>query len=413
MRSFKVMVAGALAASVLTGCFKSNSEADTDSGIKAQDYVAVGNSLTAGFESGGLRKDWQMVSYPVLLAKAMGIEDFQIPAIDSPGVGRAKIAGLKTEPLYIDSGAVTTKPLANQDITPLLSNRALNRPYNNLGVPGMTTLDFLKAYDSSSSQAGNNGYFNIVLRGGLTNNSPMVDQAIALKPKLMTLWIGNNDILGGIIDGTVIEGKTVTPVAYYTVLMDSAFKLLMTKTEAKIFVANIPSITTIPYVTTIPPVVINPATSTPVLDTAGHMIPLLTVEANVKYVLLPALAYMKKGVGIPTALGGAGTKLDTNYTLTVEEAATAEKLTDGYNAYLKTKCEANAARLTLVDVNALLGKLTKGDLAPLTAKFPLLDPTNSAFSLDGIHPNAKGYKEVAKLFLGVINAKLTTTYKID
>jgi len=38
----------------------------------ASSYVAVGNSLTSGFQSGGLREDWQRESYPALIAKQMG-----------------------------------------------------------------------------------------------------------------------------------------------------------------------------------------------------------------------------------------------------------------------------------------------------------------------------------------------------
>lgn len=414
MRSLNVKLGSLLAAIALAGCFESSNDDDkTDTGIKAQAYVAVGNSLTAGFQSGGLRKDWQEASYPSLLAKAMGVEDWQIPAIDSPGIGRQKIGGKTATPLSVDGAGNVTASVLTVESGSLLSNRSLTRPYNDLGVPGATTKDFMHAYDSASSQAGNNGYFNIVLRGGVLNNTPMMRQAILLRPTVMTMWVGNNDILGGITEGTVIEGVTVTPIAYYSSLMDSALDTLTRETAARIFLANIPSITTIPFVTTIPPVVINPATSTPVLDTAGKPIPLLTKEANVKYVLLPALAVMKAGTGIPTALGGKGDSLAANLTLTADEAATAEKLTVGYNAYLKAKAEANPTRLTLVDVNGLLVKLTKGEIAGLTAKFPLLDPTNSAFSLDGIHPNSKGYKELAKLFAEVINTTLGKSYKID
>ena len=413
MRSLNAKVGSLLAAIALAGCFESSTENKNDTGIKAQAYVAVGNSLTAGFQSGGLRKDWQEASYPSLLAKAMGVEDWQIPAIDSPGIGRQKIGGKTATPLFVENGSVTAVPLTVESGS-LLSNRSLTRPYNDLGVPGATTKDFMHAYDSSSSQAGNNGYFNIVLRGGVLNNTSMMRQAILLKPTVMTMWVGNNDILGGITEGTVVEGVTVTPISYYSSLMDSALDTLTRETAARIFLANIPSITTIPFVTTIPPVVINPATNTPVIDTTtGKPIPLLTKEANVKYVLLPALAVMKGGTGIPVLLGGKGDSLAANLTLTVEEAATAERLTLGYNAYLKAKAEANPTRLTLVDVNGLLVKLTKGEIAGLTATFPLLDPTKSAFSLDGIHPNSKGYKELAKLFADVINSTLTKTYKIE
>jgi lysophospholipase L1-like esterase len=132
----------------------------------------------------------------------------------------------------------------------------------------------------------------------------------------------------------------------------------------------------------------------------------------VKYILVTALPLILGKHGVPTALGGLGDSLPANVTLTEAEAATAVKLTDEYNAYLKGKADAEA-RITLVDVNALLSKLFKGELPPLTGTYPLFDAAgNTAFSLDGIHPNAKGYKHVTNLFLETINSTLSKTYPL-
>jgi lysophospholipase L1-like esterase len=391
----------------ITGCFEDSS--GPASGPPAQNYVAVGNSLTAGFQSGGLKSEWQRQSYPALLARQMGSPDFQSPLIDSPGIGTRRIAGQATVPLFLDAaGAITTR-LLGRPVAELLLNGRLERPYNNLGVPGATTRDFLQAHDSGSAQDKSNGFFNIVLRGGLFQNSTMMRQAIKLQPSLMTLWVGNNDILGGIIAGTVIEGVTVTPAAAYTALMDAALDTLLRETDARIFMANIPSIVTIPYVTTVPTYVFNPATFQPAVDTSVRF---LTEETGVKYVLLSALPDITAKKGVPTALGGTGEPLKAGLTLTEAEAATADALTEAYNAYLRTKAEANPDRLTLVDVNALLKRLTAGEIAGLTSAFILLDSAHSAFSLDGIHPNSKGQKQIANLFLGTINQTMGRSYPL-
>lgn len=410
--SLSLCAAGAL----FTGCF--TSEDDDDSNDAAgQAYVAVGNSLTAGFQSGGLRQDWQEVSYPVLIAKQIGMADFQIPTIKSPGVGRAKTpTGGNTTPLYYDTATKAIKYDAfdaNTTVSSLLTNSTLNRPYNNLGVPGATTKDFLYAYDSSSGQVPGNGFFNIVLRGSLNLNQSMMRQAIRLKPQLLTMWIGNNDILGGITLGTVVEGVTVTPSAAYGAMINAAIDTLLAETNANIFVANIPSIPTIPFVTTIPPVVLNPATNQPVLDSANKPIPLKTQETGVQYVLLTAQAEMAgpDKRGIPAALGGKDSLLQANFTLTATEVATANKLVKEYNDILKARAEADA-RVYLVDVNGLLDRLNKGEITGLSSKFFSLDPANTAFSLDGIHPNAKGYKAIANLFLEAINAGLGSSYTL-
>lgn len=392
---------------LISGCFDDASGPETRPG--AETYVAVGNSLTAGFQSGGLRSEWQRQSYPALLARRMGSPDFQLPLIDTPGIGSRRIAGQTTIPLFLDATGTIATRLLGRPVTELLSNSRLERPYNNLGVPGATTLDFLQAHDSGSAQDRSNGFFNIVLRGGLFQNSTMMRQAIKLRPSLMTLWLGNNDILGGIIDGTVIVGVTVTPVAAYTALMDAALDTLLRETTAHIFMANIPSIVSIPYVTTVPTYVFDPATFRPAVDTATRFI---TEEAGVRYVLLSALPDITAKKGIPEALGGTGQALEAELTLTEAEAATADALTEGYNAYLRAKAEANPDRITLVDVNALLMRLTAGEIAGLTSTFILLDSARSAFSLDGIHPNSKGQKQIANLFLGAINQAMNRSYPL-
>ena len=114
-------------------------------------YVAVGNSLTSGFQNAGLRKDWQEASYPALIADAMGIDDFQLPLIDTPGIGTRTLNGQPATPLMLEGNAIIVKPLT-RPIGEMLLNYALPRPYNNLGVPGATTLDFLRAYNQATAQ---------------------------------------------------------------------------------------------------------------------------------------------------------------------------------------------------------------------------------------------------------------------
>jgi hypothetical protein len=398
-----------LAAFALAGCVNSSTSGVEESGIESQYYVAVGNSLTAGYQSGGIRSDWQKESYPALLARQMGMdEDFQLPLIESPGIG-SKQGGVTIEPLALDaSGKAIAAPKA-LTVSPatLLSNKGLIRPYNNLAVPGCTTRDFLYASDSSTSQSGNNGLFDIVLRPGVLNKLSMMRQAILLQPTILTMGIGSNDILGGITSGDVREGVTVTPVAFYSQMMDAALDTLLRETTAHIFLSNIPSITSIPFVTTVPTWIPNATFTAPAVDTGFKF---STVESDVRYILLPALGLVSEGHGVPMP-GGKGDSLAAKYTLTATEAATATRLIDGYNAYLKGKCDANPARLTLVDMNGLLAKLIKGEIPGLSGKFILFDPAQSAFSLDGVHPNSKGYREVANLHIDAINSALHTDYK--
>jgi lysophospholipase L1-like esterase len=229
----------------------------------------------------------------------------------------------------------------------------------------------------------------------------MLRQAISLQPKVMSVWIGNNDILGGVTSGTIEVGVTVTPVSVYSALMDKALDTLLRETDAHLFLANIPSITSIPFVTALPRSPFDPA-SFQAIDTSAR---LLTEEPDVRYVLLPALAALLQGTGLPEPLG-SGDSLPGDLTLTDQEVEEAEALVDGYNAYLEGKATANPDRITIVDVHALLDRVTSGLIPGLSGKFPLVDSAESVFSFDGIHPNAKGYREVANLFLETMNTAL-------
>ena len=201
----------------------------------------------------------------------------------------------------------------------------------------------------------------------------------------------------------------MTPVEVYSALMDKALDTLLRETEAHLFLANIPPVTSIPFVTTIPRSFFDPKTFQPA-DTSTR---LLTEESDVQYVLLPALAELLKGVGLPTVLNGTDDSLPGKFTLTTTEVAEAKTLVDAYNAYLKSKADANPNRITLVDVHKLLEDVTGGLVPGSNGLFPLVDSTgNTVFSYDGIHPNSKGYKQVANLFLEAINASLGKNYSL-
>ncbi|MBP7460537.1 MAG: hypothetical protein KBA26_04560, partial [Candidatus Delongbacteria bacterium] len=297
---------------ILTGCsLNQPSEPEiTDRTIYFRRYVAMGNSITAGMQNSGMRQDWQQASYPALIAHQAGIEHFEMPLIAEPGIGSSRdVNGNPMTPLAHKGGlTIAADPLTVNPLT-LLLNATLAMPYHNLGVPGATTRDLLYCTDATNSQSVGNSFFSMILRNPNLGNTTVVQQALLHTPTLVTLWIGNNDILGGVIRGTIISGTTVTPASVYGGLMDMIFDSLLNRTPAEIFVANIPSITSIPYVTTVPPVIINPATMAPVTDQTGQPIPWLMEESNVRYVLISALSLISAGQGIPAALGGSGQPL--------------------------------------------------------------------------------------------------------
>lgn len=51
-------------------------------------YVALGNSLTAGYQSGALTAVHQQYSYPNFIAQQAGSATFEQPLLGYPGLGR-------------------------------------------------------------------------------------------------------------------------------------------------------------------------------------------------------------------------------------------------------------------------------------------------------------------------------------
>ncbi len=49
-------------------------------------YVAIGNSLTAGVQSGGLVDKFQNVSFPALIAESARLGAFEMPLVSEPGI---------------------------------------------------------------------------------------------------------------------------------------------------------------------------------------------------------------------------------------------------------------------------------------------------------------------------------------
>jgi lysophospholipase L1-like esterase len=347
-------------------------------------YVSVGDSLAAGFESGSLVETHQSRSAPALLARQAGVQGFQQPLVSEPGIPpELTLVSLVPVPVIAPKAATAGAP----------RNLALARPYNNLAVPGATTVDAL----TRTTDAG--GLHDLILRGLGTQ----VQQAVALRPTAITLWIGNNDVLGAALRGRAIDGVTLTPTAVFRATYGQIVAALKT-TSAFIVAANLPDVTTIPFVTTIRPYVVNPSTGAPVL-VGGARVPLIGPSGSLPSTALVTLAastLLAQGIGIPTALGGTGAPLPDEVVLDPSEIAIIQDHVAANNQAIREIC--GAANIPVLDVNGLLRELatTGRHVGGITLNSAFL--VGGVFSYDGIHPNDVGYALVANEFIRVINA---------
>ncbi len=350
-------------------------------------YVALGDSLTAAFSSGGLLDQVQNNSYPALISRQTGGSGFQQPTVSAPGIPAlldlATLSPLVIAPRSANTGAPTNLNLA--------------RPYDNLAVPGFNVHDVL------ATPAGN-ALASFILRPPAFQNASALQQALLLQPTFVSLWIGNNDVLAAATSGIVIDGVTLTPVADF----ERDYRAIVTAIRARgaqLAVATIPNVTAIPFVTTLPYVVVNPATNQPVLVN-GSPVPIIGPNGPLTAsdrVLLSASAQLRQGVGIPTALGGRGTPLGTQYVLSASELATIQARLAAYNNVIRTV--ANDAGAALVDINAIFADVAAHGISYGGVDYNASFLTGGVFSYDGVHPTAFGYAFVANEFLKAINSK--------
>ncbi len=345
-------------------------------------YVAVGDSLTAGVVSGSLVLTHQANSFPAMIARQAGVTGFQQPTVSEPGAPPELIlTALLPSPLIVSKAASPGSP----------TNFFLARPYNNLGIPGTTSVDCV----NRTTDGG--GAFDLILRGRGTQ----LQQAVSLRPTFLTLWIGPYDVLGGIVRGRAIDGVTLTPAPVFRQVYQQVVSTLKA-TGATIIAANIPDVTSIPFATTIPPVVVNAARQ-PVLVN-GRPLPLIGPNGPLpsgSLVTLAASSFIAQGVGIPTSVGGQGTPLPDEVVLDPGEVAAIRDRVTVNNQAISDICQA--AGVPVVDMNALLAEIatTGRTIGGITFTNAFL--TGGIFSYDGVHPTELGYAIVANEWIRVIN----------
>jgi lysophospholipase L1-like esterase len=409
--------------------------------------VAVGNSLTMGVQSAGISQDFQENSYPYLIAQQMGkAASFEQPLVENPGIGEP----IGKTPQYIDPA---TGDIVQDDINPLLIpdmllNSQLSRPYDNLGIAGADLNDVLNTTSGS--------FFDLILRNpplGPFGNSTMLQQAIALRPTLLLLWVGNNDALGAATSGGDVT--QLTSVADFTsrlgeILTTINNNLNVPEPRTAIIMANIPNVNDIPFINTLDSVFVpvppplGTGSVSPVLfdenlnpvDFSGGLglyIPILTDEPNVTHITLLGLAAYQQGIGVPdsttfvnTLIGagipevlavGAVEQFSQSVPLTGIALADSFTISSGEEAQIATAvanfngviAAAAGTAIPVVDINATLNTLNATGLEGLSGKYVLKAPQNTAFSLDGVHPSNAGYALIANEFIKTINQSFGLT----
>ena len=329
--------------------------------------VVVGDSLSAGYQSGGLMEASQLAGYAFLIANQAGAP-LQLPLIGEPGVPNVlELVSWGPPPIIA--------PMAGSSpgrLDPFLQA-------TNLAVPGHNVLDGLETrpdlpIDSLTDLVlGLPGLFQGV-------SMSQVEWAEALEPSVIILWIGSNDTLGAATSGSP---ELMTDPEVFRAAYDELFDRLAA-TGAPIVVGNIPDTTVIAYLTSGQELSYALGVPVSMLELA------LGVSAD-DYVTLPGLDL------VPAILGGIvpGPLPDT-MVLDAEEAAQIEETTALFTEIIAAKAAEYGA--ALVDINGILKEFDREGVE-ICGQRLATHYLGGIFSLDGVHPTNTAYGIVANAFI--------------
>lgn len=431
--------------------------------------VTVGSSLTAGFMNGALYNDGQSHSFPAIVAAQMqmvGGGSFNQPDINAvngyygttPGPSGIIILGR----LYLKgtTSPAPTPKIPGDLITAYTGDKTKLNNFSAYGVTIQTA-----QLGATGGPASSNPYYNPYYGRFASNpgtSTLLGDAAAALTDSsFFIFWLGNDDVLGYATNGADDAGgtKPMTASTTFAGAYHAALSTMLAANEnTKGAVANIPDVTSLPYFSTVawnaitldantaaqlnasyvdfnngikaynagamnggtPPankrdtiafkagsnaIVISDAT---LPDLTAYGIPSIRQTKNTDLVCLPAGSILGKDLG--NGPKGLQDPLENMYILIPSEITTIQDRIEDFNAAIATEVGTASDRLVLVDINAVLKELKQTSITinGSTISASILPPFGG-FSLDGVHPNARGNGYIANIFIEAINSKFNST----
>jgi hypothetical protein len=357
-----------------------------------QRYVALGNSITSGYQSGGISDSTQSEAYPVVLAAAMGGDPFYSPLLAAPGC----------PPPYANVFTGTRVGAASTGTTCFFRTTPPPPYISNVAVPGAYVLDLY----TNGTGANSNPLTQLFL-GGRTQVQAMADA----QPTFVSVWIGNNDVLGALTDtANAGDSDLITPVAtfqteFQTVVND------VKATGAQAILIGVANVTDAPYASLGQTYFavkngLVPGTSFPPTFTVGPNCAPSTLGGKGDSVLVP---FPFGGALLEAAQAGVSDTLYCTEPETVQPAKLRKLVATvtAYNTFIQSA--ASASDWAYFDPNPALDSLhaISTEVAPLPAfGAPCsASPFGLAFSCDGIHPSAATHLLIARYLALAINAK--------
>jgi len=396
-----------------------NTTAPTAGAADFTRYIAVGNSLTAGYADGGLYLDGQLNSYPSIIAKQMqsvGGGSFTQPLFttdQAAGSGYQKLTGFNADGSPIIT-AVAAAAVRGTITLPGLGTIPLFTKYTgaleNYGVPG------IKLADITNPAYGNgNPYYERLLAGASPTNTTAYLDFITAKPfTFFTDWLGNNDALSYATSGGA--GDVLTDKSTFASLYTTSIAKL-TASGQKGCVATIPDVTSIPYFNTVTVGIVlatvqkaNPAVQALYINARTSSSASVTTYAPRAATAndLIILTFPTSKIGVPNGSGfpyglDPRNPIETQYVLDANEIALVRDYVSSYNSTITSIAATNG--LAVFDAFTFLNNVKANGLVVNGISLNSGFVSGGIFSLDGVHLTPRGYAIVADEYIKAINSK--------
>jgi hypothetical protein len=383
-------------------------------------YVAIGNSLAAGYTDGGLYNAGQQVAYPNLLAgqfalaKGGSFTSPLFPADQPNGTGYLRWNGY-TNAYGATPDFTQVAPQSVRPGTTSLAGTPLYTKYtgdlNNYGIPGIKVADILDA-----TYGNFNGFYERLLPGNAGSNTTSYRDFVFSKPfTFFTVELGSNDVLDYATSDGMTASRNLTNPTLFNANYNNLVGSISSRAGAKNGVlATVPDVTVLQYFHYITLAALKAVAAARGINRPIYVQALFHVGSGGS---LDPTTYRSRQANDrdlfmlplnPNRVGALnyGTipdyPIESSLVLDADEVSIVQDAITSYNNTIKTL--ANQLGYPIFDAYTLFNQLKNGvtqDGVTINTNFL----TGGVFSLDGIHLTPRGNAYVTDEMIKVINTK--------
>jgi hypothetical protein len=363
-----------------------------------QRYVAIGTSISMGWQSDGVNAVMQSEAWPAQLARLAG-RDLDLPLISGTGCRAPLVAPLASGTRT--NGEAAALPAAQAACAPLQAGVEL--PARNVAIAGARTSDALGTTPENQPDVFYQKLYSRILAPGQTQ----LTAALAQKPKFVSIELGANEVMGA-RSGIAIPGATIVPISVWAPQYTNLVGTVAREVKRGVLVGLIKDVATFPSFRRGAELYADRAAflggfHVEVSSDCENSQNLLFVAVRVPTAVATGLAQKARGLGpyvLRCADGGQGVQ---DFVLTPNEQRVVNAVLAEMNEHIAITARRND--FAIVYLEELFGR---PDLKPPFSVVQFMTSTNPygpLMSLDGIHPSGQGHAVLAAGAVRAINEK--------